>query len=524
MAAVQKRKEKFIHETQKLKNREKKQKESEKAQLKKLRSDGVRFSERLFTINGKPVSFVDFPYVKQVFSDSARIVVLLWARSMAKTTTIASIMAYRLATKAYTGAMAAAPRDKQAWRVTKEHIRPRFMDSTSSILLPLIGNKNTESEITFINGSHYLASGAWVTGNSLRGPHVNYGFADEMQDWTREAFEVFKEVVNLPPAQIFCGGTPKVKGSFFEELWLASDQKEWNGKEWIPTNPDADKTISGYHITQEFSPFVSKDELEQKRRTMSPRMFTNEVLAKFFAAGGVKPIPATALIPLLIRTPECETQFIEKTLGVDWGDETRWVLVGKTAQNKLYVIDSGVLDDVDSLRHVDKLSSIIAKEAPKWVMCDAGYGKTKNQMLMRDFPGRVWAVFTSGNAPLPHWDTITEIKSTNLQQDDWQYHVSINHTAMCENLENTVARQEINIFYFPEQQPRMDVFLYELSQADAEEATTATGRIRRFDISSAHSFAALAYALIPYFSESGNYGINTMTRAPRFARGPKFRQ
>ncbi|MFU8766856.1 MAG: hypothetical protein ACNA7I_04215 [Candidatus Methanoperedens sp.] len=48
---------------------------------------------------------------------------------------------------------------------------------------------------------------------------------------------------------------------------------------------------------------------------MSPRMFTNEVLAKFFAAGGVKPIPATALIPLLIRTPEYETQFIEKTLG-----------------------------------------------------------------------------------------------------------------------------------------------------------------------------------------------------------------
>jgi len=79
----------------------------------------------------------------------------------------------------------------------------------------------------------------------LRGPHVNYGFADEMQDWTREAFEVFKEVVNLPPGQIFCAGTPKDKGSFFEELWFSSDKKEWNGKEWIPTNLDADPQISG---------------------------------------------------------------------------------------------------------------------------------------------------------------------------------------------------------------------------------------------------------------------------------------
>ncbi|MCE8429767.1 MAG: hypothetical protein J5U19_15450, partial [Candidatus Methanoperedens sp.] len=123
----------------------------------------------------------------------------------------------------------------------------------------------TESEIDIANGSKYLASGAWVTGNSLRGPHVNYGFADEMQDWTREAFEVFKEVVNLPPGQIFCAGTPKDKGSFFEEIWSSSDKKEWNGKEWIPTNPDADPQISGYHITQEFSSFVAPEQLEYKR-------------------------------------------------------------------------------------------------------------------------------------------------------------------------------------------------------------------------------------------------------------------
>ncbi len=67
---------------------------------------------------------------------------------------------------------------------------------------------------------------------------INALFAGELQDWSREAFDVFKEVVNLPPAQIIGAGTPKLKGSFFEELWLSSDMKEWNGKEWIPTNPD----------------------------------------------------------------------------------------------------------------------------------------------------------------------------------------------------------------------------------------------------------------------------------------------
>jgi len=41
---------------------------------------------------------------------------------------------------------------------------------------------------------------------TVRGPHVNYGFADEMQDWTREAFELFKEVVNLPCPDILRRG------------------------------------------------------------------------------------------------------------------------------------------------------------------------------------------------------------------------------------------------------------------------------------------------------------------------------
>jgi hypothetical protein len=68
----------------------------------------------------------------------------------------------------------------------------------------------------------------------------------------------------------------------------------------------------------------------------------------------------------------------------------------------------------------------------------------------------------------------------------------------------------------------MDVLLYEISQADAEEVNTSTGKQRRFDIGSAHGFAALSYALLPYafvqdYSDT-NVGYNMLTRMPRFAR------
>jgi hypothetical protein len=173
MASVGKRQEKQARETMKLREKDLKKQDKNRENYRKLQEDGVIFSEKLFTMRGKKMRFEDFPYVRQIFHDNARIVVLLWARSMTKTTSIASILTHKLITNAYSGAMVAAPRDKQAWRVTKEHIRPRFTESRDKMLLPLISQgKNTESEIDIANGSKYLASGAWVTGNSLRGPHV----------------------------------------------------------------------------------------------------------------------------------------------------------------------------------------------------------------------------------------------------------------------------------------------------------------------------------------------------------------
>jgi hypothetical protein len=119
-------------------------------------------------------------------------------------------------------------------------------------------------------------------------------------------------------------------------------------------------------------------------------------------------------------------------------------------------------------------------------------------------------------------NTINEINGLPLPEEDWQYHVSVNHTAMCENTEAIINRRNLGIYYFPEQAARTDVFIFEISQADAEEVSTSTGKQRRFSITSAHGYAALSYALLPYafvqdYAEAG-YNQNVMTRAPRFAR------
>lgn len=169
--------------------------------------------------------------------------------------------------------MAAAPRDKQAWRLTKEHIRPRFLESQNGILANLIGaGKNTESEIDLGNHSKYLA-------------------------------------------------------------------------------------------------------------------------------GGAKPITPDQLMSLFIREPySTDLTGITKSLGVDWGNETRWVMLGQRPDGRLIVLDSGVFGDADTLKHVDAISTMIARELPAWTVCDSGYGKTRNQILMRAFPGRVWSCFSNSTS------------------------------------------------------------------------------------------------------------------------------
>ncbi|MDP2766910.1 MAG: hypothetical protein Q8O41_05600 [Candidatus Methanoperedens sp.] len=68
-------------------------------------------------------------------------------------------------------------------------------------------------------------------------------------------------------------------------------------------------------------------------------------------------------------------------------------------------------------------------------------------------------MFTSGESNIPIWNTVKELNRNPLPEEDWQYHVSINHTAMCENTENIAAMRNLGICYFPEQQARMDILL-----------------------------------------------------------------
>jgi hypothetical protein len=98
-------------------------------------------------------------------------------------------------------------------------------------------------------------------------------------------------------------------------------------------------------------------------------------------AAGVKPITSANIMQLLIKEPQELTPYhiIEKSLGVDWGNETRWVLLGKASNEMIVVLSTGTFEDIDTSVHVDKMRALIAREAPRWVICDSGYVKPRTR-------------------------------------------------------------------------------------------------------------------------------------------------
>jgi hypothetical protein len=497
----------------------------------RLQKDSAYFCQKTLTVNGGPYSLEKFPYAKQIYEDESEIILFLAGRSITKSTIATFKNLHPLVTVGGESCLATAPTDNQAWRLTKEIFRPAVVDSQGNMLSLLIkasDGSDQVGEIDLANGSKWTAKGAWATGKAIRGPHRNRGIADEMQDMTRTAWYVFREVVNLPPRKIFAMGTGGPTGTIWHELWMKSDQKEWNEEAWIPQNKNATPGYSGYHITQYYSPFETPESLEDKRKNYPKTLFITEVLAEFYNATSMKPAPYEKVKNLIVTDIEEARRLLNsitsKAIGIDWGDSTRWVVGGMTADGHLVIIRTGIWEDTEepsrsrggtpvdielernerrTKEHLTRAKNLIEFEKPDYVMLDAGYSKKKNQMLMSLFPKRVWAVTTGDRKEsFPSWvvrnrDTDTK---EQLPKAQWEYFCDVDHSAMCENLETHINNGTFHILDL-DQGTSMESYMLELNKADIAVKETPETVKRSYVITKAHSYAATSYLLLPFVKQ-----------------------
>jgi hypothetical protein len=427
----------------------------------RIQGDSAYFSEKFFTVNNEPYSLEKFPYAKAIYEDQSEFIVLFLARSLTKSTIAANKITHKLATQAGKSAIATAPTDAQAWRLTKEIFRPNIMDSQHKALTKLISSADGSDqvgEVDLANSSKWTAKGAWATGKAIRGPHRHYGIADEMQDMTRTAWFVLLEVVNLPGRQIIAMGTGGPQGTIWHELWEKSDKKEWDGKKWTATNKNFTPGYSGYHLSQDWSPFETPASIADKKKTYPKTLYLTEVECAFFNAAGMKPAP------------------YEATKGL-------------------------VVTDIGEIRkHLSDAINLINFEKPDYVMCDAGFSKKMPQELMAMFPKKVWAVTTGDRREsFPIWTVKNKDSESKqlLPKEQWEYFCDTDHAAMCEILETHVTNKTFHIIDVDQSQA-IDEYLLELNMADIVEVESRETVKRKYSITKAHSYAATGYALLPF--------------------------
>jgi hypothetical protein len=187
-------------------------------------------ANRIYVKKDTPYSFLDRPFMAQVFDDPHRRILLKTARQVSKSTTIAARMLTHCEVDAPYSCLYMSPSEKQTSTFSHDRLGPTIKDS------PHIANMTDADSLqnvfakSFSNGSKIGLVYAKDNADRARGNSADELDLDEVQDMNLDAIEpVAGEVLFMSKLKRrMWSGTPKSLSNGIEKrLWRKSDQREW---------------------------------------------------------------------------------------------------------------------------------------------------------------------------------------------------------------------------------------------------------------------------------------------------------
>lgn len=373
-----------------------------------------RWSQFFRTIDGKPFLLNERPYLIDIYrhfgatkkGKATKIIVLKCSRKVEKTETICNILLYGLLNIPYFNAVYTAPRQPQVSRFVEERFNGSMMSSINNGCLLKQRIKTSVSHQTFDVGgrslNHFYAYSNWGDAHGLLGIEGDLVCIDEYQDSDPDVLPMMLEMLAQSDYKwAIVSGTAREQGSAFWSLWDQSTKGEWDGEEWIHSETDTPNII-GYHITQLMHPDISDEDIEQKRRTYTPRRFANEVLGEFFA-GSTKPLTLDQALGCI----DADKQIVEAVdppdstvMGIDWGLTTTIVILDPKTGVILNALKVESRSDDDD--EVARIRELILRYNSTKVVCDIGYGARQTRELQREFGDRVCSCYYSSRPMKPY--------------------------------------------------------------------------------------------------------------------------
>jgi hypothetical protein len=161
--------------------------------------------------------------------------------------------------------------------------------------------------------------------------------------------------------------------------------------EWVPEITDRQCEWSGYHLSQLDCPWIPLEDILKDYKRMIPQLFFNYVLGLPYVGSNLLIVQSD-----INNSIDSTIESIQKTgqyvIGVDWGD-TSWAVVGKVVQGKLLIVHYERLNYLDPELHIKRVLELIDSWKAQLCVCDKGYGRDRNSILIKERPNIVWECY-----------------------------------------------------------------------------------------------------------------------------------
>ncbi len=290
-----------------------------------LSEDIITWTTQTRNLKNEPFSFENRDYLHTIYRDDAKEIYIVKGRQTEITEFALNWLLFHLSKNPGTVGLYLSDRDSHTSKFSNLRLKNWAIGQSKILqsLAPL--KKHSSTTQPFENGSVLYMHSAWGEFDQARSVSADFTVVDEMQSVDVKEIDVLQEALSHSKFGYMIGiGTGSEEGSGWHKLWQLGNQCSWdvNSKKWNAKNSES--KIHSYHLPQTIVPWISSEDVEDKRRKMTSRRFETEVIGGWFR-GAQKPLIESDIRGLFDRNLSLTMpENIDKSrgkihMGVDWG-------------------------------------------------------------------------------------------------------------------------------------------------------------------------------------------------------------
>lgn len=365
-----------------------------------LSDDIVTWTSQVRMLKNESFSFDKRDYLSTIYRDNTKEIYIVKGRQTEITEFALNWLLFHLIKNPGTVGLYLSDRDSHTSKFSNLRLKNWALGQSKILqsIAPL--KKHSSTTQPFENGSVLYMHSAWGEFDQARSIPADFTVVDEIQSVDVKEIDVLQEALSHSKFGYMIGiGTGSEEGSNWHKLWQSGDQCNWdvNSKTWIAKNSES--KIHSYHLPQTIVPWISLQDLEDKKRKMTSRRFETEVMGWWFK-GAQKPLTDSDIRGLFDRNLSLTMpEMVDKSrgkiyMGVDWGGGQKaftvpWIWQCLDENIPLFqVLYFSKIEEPSVEKQYKMISKLIDDYNVDQVVMDSGGGPYQVQKLEERFGSR----------------------------------------------------------------------------------------------------------------------------------------